>query len=102
MVPTPSWPAGPTEPWIPDPHERCLRDLLSAERGSAFAVVRFLAQSLSPDEQELWELTFLHAAAALADHGLRVRAMEVYACLKVAQAEHCVPFPGYVGDDAPI
>ncbi len=74
-----------------------IRNLLAQDRDLTFAGVELLAQSLSPDEIEQWELAFLHGTAALEDQGLRVRAMEVYAHLKATQWLRCEPFPGYVG-----
>jgi hypothetical protein len=85
-----------------DDDPRSIRELLAQDRDLTFAGVELLAQSLSPDEAEGWELAFLHSAATLDDPALRLRAMEVYAHLKVAQAAHCEPFPGYVGPAGPL
>jgi hypothetical protein len=74
---------------------RTVRELLTQDRDLTLASIDLLAQLLPPDEAERWERAFLQGSAVVDDLALRVWAMEIYARFKVAQADHCVPFPGY-------
>ena len=70
---------------------------LKLDRSAAMQQLSRLVETLPPQQLDAFENDFLKYSLMLVDAGQRVRAMELYAWLKLAETTHYREFRGFVG-----
>jgi hypothetical protein len=76
-------------------HHGRFREMLELDRDTACKGIADVVEQMTPAELDVFEREFLTHGMNVVGHAHRLRAMELYAYLKVRETQHCGQFNGF-------
>jgi hypothetical protein len=76
-------------------HHGKFREMLELDRDTACKGIADAVEQMTPAELDVFEREFLTHGMNVVGHAHRLRAMELYAYLKVKETQHCGQFSGF-------